>query len=113
MSTKLTLSDGWATSTSWRRGQSSRSAKNPITDAEWLVRVGDGDRHRVLFTIEAGDLVANCDCDGWHYDGWCAHVAKLWWDWSRRRLIVTDQQTGKNHRSPPVWLDVTDQTAKK
>lgn len=67
-----------------------------------------GDPHRVLFAILDGDLAAECDCEAWQYRDWCSHVARLWYDWSRQRIAVTDLETGERLRDPSPSLTVTD-----
>ncbi|OYR60435.1 hypothetical protein DJ80_15415, partial [Halorubrum ezzemoulense] len=71
---------GWTTSTSWRRAQAAPSQVGSVNPAEFDVLLGreddenDFSKHRVLFAVYEGDLVAECDCDGHHFRGWCAHV---------------------------------------
>jgi len=71
-----------------------------------MVQIGDGDYHRTTLIIQNGELLADCDCHAWNFDGWCAHVAHLWWEWSRGRAVVTDLDTDRSHSVPPVWLSV-------
>lgn len=110
---RLTFPDGWKLSSSWRRAQAAPSTVGPANAAEFDVLLGyenkDGfGKHRVLFTIYEGDLVAECRCDGYRFRDWCAHVAVLWWRWSQQNLAVTDLDTGRNHLSPPWWLSIED-----
>ncbi|OYR86254.1 hypothetical protein DJ71_06605 [Halorubrum sp. E3] len=110
---RLSFPSGWTTSTSWQRAQSAPSNVSPATPAEFIVLMGDADgaalsRHRVLFTLYEGDLRAECDCDGHRFRDFCAHVALLWWQWSRDDLGVTDLDTGRTHLSPPWWLSIDD-----
>ena len=106
--------DGWQTSGSWHRAQASPSHASPNGPAEFSVLLGHpntnelGDRHRVTFAILDGELVTRCDCDGYEYRGWCAHVAHLWWRWSQRDLSVVDLNTGRTWTSVPSWLHVDD-----
>lgn len=67
-----------------------------------------GDPHRVLFAVYRGDLVAECDCDAWKYRDWCSHVARLWWDWNRAEIAVSDLREATRYTHPPAWLRVTD-----
>jgi len=103
---QLTFPDDWTLSASWRRAQEEADAGGPVSAAERVVLLGEGEPHRVLFTIYEGTLRAECDCDGYHYRGWCAHVASCWWRWVRSDLAVTDLDTGQTHLSPPWWLSV-------
>ena len=108
---RLRFPSGWTTSTSWRRAQAAPSTVGPANPAEFDVLLGYTDgrddltHHRVLFALYDGDLVAECECDGWDYRGWCAHVALLWWRWSRDQLGVTNLDTGRTYLSPPWWFD--------
>jgi len=102
----LTFPVDWTLSGSWARAQNPRSGKSPLNQSQWVVQIDDGNRHRVTFHIDDGELVTDCDCTAWFYDKWCSHVAKLWWDWIRRDAVITCKQTNKNYRSPPPWLTV-------
>lgn len=99
--------EGWSTSTSWRRAQAEADRGGPVTAAERVVLLdGSSTPRRVLWAISGGELRAECECPGWRYhDGWCAHVAALWWRWCRGRIEVVDLDTGRRHPRPPAWLD--------
>ncbi len=110
---RLQFPSGWTLSSSWRRAQAAPSKVGPANPAEFDVLLGYEDKkglakHRVLFAIYDGDVVAECECDGHRFRGWCAHVALLWWRWSRDDLAVTDLETGRTHLSPPWWLSIDD-----
>lgn len=95
----------WALSTSWRRAQTETDHGGPLNDAERHVFLDESENpHRVLFVIKDGELRAECDCDGWHYNDWCAHVASCWWQWVNGRLTVVDVDDGTVHLDPPWWL---------
>jgi hypothetical protein len=106
--------DGWTTSGSWHRAQAADATVGPNGPAEYSVILGypntneTGDRHRVVFAILDGQLVTRCGCDGYEYRGWCAHVAHLWWKWSRHTLDVVDLNTGRTWTSVPPELRVDD-----
>ena len=108
---RLRFPSGWTTSTSWKRAQAAPSNVGSANPAEFDVLLGYTDdrdditHHRVLFALYDGDLVAECECDGWSFRGWCAHVALLWWRWSRDQLGVTNLDTGRTYLSPPWWFD--------
>ena len=114
---RLQFPSGWKLSTSWQRAQAAPSAVGPVNPAEFDVLLGGGNdetalsRHRVLFAVYEGDLVAECDCNGHRFRDWCAHVALLWWRWSRENLSVTDLDTGETYLSPPWWFSVDDAEA--
>ena len=79
---RLRFPDGWTTSSSWKRAQAAPSNVGPVNPAEFDVLLGyiDEDglaKHRVLFALYEGDLVAECECDGHRFRSWCAHVALL------------------------------------
>ena len=110
---RLQFPSGWKTSSSWHRAQAAPSHVGPVNPAEFDVLLGYVDedglaKHRVLFALYEGDLVAECHCDGHRFRDWCAHVALLWWRWSRDDLAVTDLDTGRTYTSPPWWLSVDD-----
>ena len=67
----------------------------------------DLSHHRVTFAVKDGGVIAECPCDGFHYRGWCAHVALLWWRWAGKcDLCVTDLDTRHKYLMPPPWLSV-------
>lgn len=115
---RLTFPEGWKLSGSWHRAQASPAHCGPVNAAEFDLllgypdRDGFGGRHRVLFAIYEGDLRAECDCDAYTFDGWCAHVAYLWWRWVRGNLGVVDLDTDRTHMAPPWWLSVQDADAR-
>ena len=105
---QLRFPSEWTTSSSWKRAQAAPSNVGPVNPAEFDVLLGyvdeDGlSKHRVLFALYEGDLVAECECDGYRFRSWCAHVALLWWKWSREQLAVTNLETGRTYLSPPWW----------
>lgn len=102
----LSMPDEWTYSTAWERAQQETDEGGPLTDAERMVRLSDGDGfHRVVFALKGRTLVCSCSCLGYQYhDEWCAHVASLWWQWVRGSLDVTHLQTGREYRTPPAWL---------
>jgi hypothetical protein len=73
----IDLPDDFGDSTSWQRARDEESTVEPINRAEWMVRVGDGDRHRVVFGTRSGTPVGECDCKGYTHHGWCAHLAAM------------------------------------
>jgi hypothetical protein len=113
----LTFPADWRMSGSWERAVRSPGDVGSVNPAQYDVLLGypdrdeRGDRHRVTFAIYGGDLVAECDCSGWNWNEWCAHVARLWWLWVRGKITVSDLDTARRHPHPPAWLRVEDQTA--
>ena len=111
---RLRFPSDWTMTSSWRRAQTAPAAVGPVNPAEFDVLLGREDdetelsRHRVLFAVYEGDLVAECDCDGHRFRAWCAHVALLWRRWTLDNLGVTDLDTGRTHLSPPWWLSIDD-----
>jgi hypothetical protein len=67
----LDLPDDFGDSTSWQRAREEETTIEPINRAEWMVRVGDGDRHRVAFGTRSGTVVAECPCKGYTHHDWC------------------------------------------
>ena len=103
----LTFPDGWTLSKSWQRAQTAGDLGGPVNPAERTVLLDDGgDPHTVLFAISDGKLRAECDCSGYSYRSWCAHVASCWWRWVRGEISVTDLDTERTHLTPPWWLSV-------
>jgi len=111
----LTFPDDWELSRSWYRAQKASANVGSHNPAEWGMVLGHPDSvepggyHRLLFAVYQGELVAECDCDGWRYRGWCAHVAHLWWRWVRGRLVVVDLDTDQRYPDPPCWLTVDEE----
>jgi len=104
----LSFPDDWTFSTAWQRAQEERDHGGPINRAERMVALSDGeDHHRVTWALKGTTLVAACDCAGYEYhDGWCAHVASLWWRWNLGEITVTHLDTGQEYDHPPSWLRI-------
>ncbi|MEA5388353.1 helix-turn-helix domain-containing protein [Haloarculaceae archaeon H-GB11] len=107
----LSMPDEWTFSTPWRRAQVEIDQGGPVNDAERMVRLSDGSGvHRVTWALRGRSLVAECDCSGHKYNnGWCAHVASLWWQWVRGQVVVTHLDTGREYPQPPAWLRLDDE----
>ena len=113
---RLQFPSEWTLSSSWHRAQAAPSTVRAVNPAEFDVLLGyvDDDglaKHRVLFAIYNGDLIAECSCEGYRFNDWCAHVALLWWKWSRSEISVTDLDTGSSYTAPPWWLSIDDADA--
>lgn len=106
----LSMPEDWTLSTSWQRAQRESDDGGPINDAERLVYLTESETpHRVLWALQGRTLLAECDCQGHQYnDGWCAHVASLWWQWVRGDVVVTHLDTGRQYPEPPAWLRLDD-----
>ena len=100
----LHFPEDWTLSQSWQRAQAETDTGESINDAERMVWLDEGDPHRVVFALEGDDLRAECGCDGYRYNGYCAHLYSCWWRWVRGRLVVTHLDTGREYRFPPSWL---------
>jgi hypothetical protein len=97
----------WTLSTSWQRAQQEPDAGGPINDAERMVYLEESSKpHRVVFVLCDRTLRAECSCSGWKFHGFCAHVASLWWRWTRGRITVRHLRTGRAYREPPSWVRV-------
>lgn len=113
-SPRLVLPEKFTFTNSWKRAQAAREVEiGPAEDAahfDVCLGYADshelGDRHRVLFCVENGALRAECSCKAWTFRDWCAHVAVLWWRWSRGRSGVTNLDTGEVLLERPWWLFV-------
>ena len=85
----LTFPDEFAMSGSWER-KFERDRGGWINDPERMVWLANSDKpHRVTFVLVGAVLRVDCDCTAHHYDDWCAHVAKCWWEWVTGPLTVT------------------------
>jgi len=106
---ELRFPEDWTLSESWERAQREHDRGGPLyNDAERLVWLETGNPHRVVFALSGNHLLGECSCDGYHYRGFCAHLASCWWRWVRGRLVVTHLDTGREYRRPPSWLRVPD-----
>ncbi|ACV47846.1 MULTISPECIES: hypothetical protein [Halomicrobium] len=102
---QLRFPEGWTLSESWQRAQTEGDRGGPINDAERMVWLEESDDpHRVTFALDGQHLVAECDCASGQYRGWCAHLASLWWRWSRGRITVQHLTTGREYDEPPAWF---------
>ena len=107
----LSMPDDWTLSTAWQRAQSEADSGGPINDAERMVVLSDGEGvHRVTWALKGETLLADCDCRGYRYHDWCAHVAALWWQWVRGQIVVTHLDTGREYPTPPAWLSLDGRT---
>jgi hypothetical protein len=100
---RVELPDGFHTSTSWERAGDEEAVVDPINRAEFFVRVGDGDRHRVAFGLRDGEPVGECDCRGWTHHQWCAHVAHLYRRYVREDIVVSDLDADPNDELAALW----------
>jgi hypothetical protein len=97
--------DDFTMTKSWRRAQQAVDTGGRINKAERMVSLSDTDGfHRVVWTLSGASLRAECECKGYKYRDWCAHLASLWWRWVRGRIEVTHLETGKSYQTPPSWL---------
>jgi hypothetical protein len=102
----LEFPDGWTSSTSWNRANRERDHGGPgeHPHVRFVFLEDSSDPRRVVFVLDGCRIRAECPCDGFHYRGWCAHVASLWWQWCRGRILVRHMQSGRDHRLPPGWI---------
>ena len=106
----LSMPDDWTLSTPWQRAQEETDEGGPINDAERMVYLSGSDYpHRVTFALDGADLFAECDCKAHRFnDGWCSHVASLWWQWVTGEIVVHHLETGREYPAPPCWLSLDD-----
>lgn len=106
----LSMPDDWTLSTPWQRAQTEADEGGPINDAERMVYLSGSDHpHRATFALRGRTLLADCDCKAHRFnDGWCSHVASLWWQWNRGRIVVSHLDTGRAYPAPPAWLTLDD-----
>jgi hypothetical protein len=101
------LPEDWKMSSSWKRAQTERDEGGPINAAERMVSLSDSDDyHRVYWALVGASLRCKCSFQGFQYGDWCAHVASLWWRWSRGRLQTEHVKTGRQYQYPPSWMRV-------
>jgi hypothetical protein len=99
----IDLPDDFGDSTSWQRARDEESTVEPINRAEWMVRVGDGDRHRVVFGTRSGTPVGECDCKGYTYHEWCAHLAAMLLAYVREEIVVGDLDADLDEELAMLW----------
>ena len=99
----IDLPDDFGDSTSWQRARDEETTIEPINRAEWMVCVGDGDRHRVVFGTRSGTPVGECDCKGYIHHEWCAHVAAIMLAYVREEIVVADLDTGLDEENAMLW----------
>lgn len=97
------LPEDFGQSTSWERAKNEPTKTARVGRAEWMVRVGDGDRHRVLFALEDGHMVGDCDCRGYQYHAWCAHLAALVLAYVRQDVVPADVATPIDEEVDALW----------
>jgi len=97
------LPDDFGDSTSWERAKEEETAIEPVNRAEWMVSVGDGDRHRVVFGTRSGTPVAECPCKGYTHHEWCAHVAAMMLAYVRDEVVVADLDTDPDEELAMLW----------
>jgi hypothetical protein len=101
---EVDLPDDFADSTPWSRARQEDTVVSPINRAEWMVKVGDGDRHRVAFGTVSGQPVGECDCKGYAYnDGWCAHLAAAFLAYVRQEIVVADLDRDLREENADLW----------
>ena len=97
------LPDDFAESTSWQRAKNEQTQIEPINRAEWMVRVGDGDRHRTVFGTRSGTPIGECGCKGYTNHGWCAHVAAVFLAYVREEIVVADLDADLDEELAMLW----------
>lgn len=100
---EVELPDEFGDSTSWQRARDEETRVEPINRAEWMVRVGDGDRHRVVFGTRSGTPVGECDCKGYTHHEWCAHLAAMMLAYVREEIVVADLDADPDEELAMLW----------
>jgi hypothetical protein len=100
---EVELPDDFGDTTSWQRARDEETRIEPINRAEWMVRVGDGDRHRVVFGTRSGQPVGECDCKGYTHHEWCAHLAAMMLALVRQEIVVADLDDPIDEENAMLW----------
>jgi hypothetical protein len=100
---EVELPDDFGDSTSWQRARDEETHVEPINRVEWMVRVGDGDRHRVVFGTRSGQPVGECDCKGYTHHEWCAHLAAMMLGYVRQEIVVADLDADRDEELAMLW----------
>jgi hypothetical protein len=100
---RLELPPAFGDSTSWRRVDREPVRLERLGRIRWRVRVGEGAPHRVVCATRSGAVVADCDCAGWRYGRWCAHVAAVFRAYVRRELDLADLDRGPAEEVEALW----------
>ncbi|AUV82061.1 hypothetical protein C2R22_10715 [Salinigranum rubrum] len=98
------LPDGFASSTSWERAEREDADVSPVNRVEWMVRVGNGALHRVVFALDGGKPVGECDCLGYKNRGWCTHVAAMYQRYVRQEIEVADVSEPVEAENARLWV---------
>jgi hypothetical protein len=97
------LPEEFGTTTSWERAQREHASLSRVSRAEWMVRVGGGDLHRVTFVLEEGHMLGECDCRGYQHHDWCAHLAALVLAYVQEDVQPADLSTPVSDEVDALW----------
>jgi hypothetical protein len=101
---EVKLPDGFHSSTSWERAADQESDVTPVNRVEWMVRVGDGALHRVVFALNDGQPVGECDCLGHKTRDWCAHIAAMYQLYVRQEIELADVSEPIESENARLWV---------
>jgi hypothetical protein len=99
----IELPDDFGASTSWQRARDEETHVEPINCAEWMVRVGDGDRHCVVFGTRSGTPVGECDCKGYAHHEWFALLAAVFLASCRQEIVAADPDADPGEELAMLW----------
>lgn len=122
---QLTLSEGFETSSSWKRAQQSTDIIGSRNAGQWQISLPRldgtlGGDYCVTFCLqsdecvhehkhEQGDesrILADCSCKAYEFRDICCHVLYLWWRFCQHNIFVYDIETREYHQSPPQSLNL-------
>lgn len=104
----LDLPEEFGSSSSWQRAEQGEVTRNRLNRAEWMVRVGDGGLHRVVFALDDGHMQAECDCRGYEHREWCAHVAAMVLAYVRGVVEPADLSEPLSEEADRLWRERDD-----
>lgn len=97
------LPENFGVTMSWERAQNEHTSVSRVSRAEWMVQIADGDLHRVVFALDDGHMIGECDCKGYQHHDWCAHLAALVLAYVRDGVQPADLATPVEEEVDVLW----------
>ncbi|WP_380681062.1 hypothetical protein [Salinigranum sp. GCM10025319] len=101
---RVRLPDDFASSTPWERAKEQEVDVSPVNRVEWMVRVGDGALHRVVFALDDGYPIGECDCLGNKHRDWCSHIAAMYQRYVRQEIVLADVSEPVDAENARLWV---------